>query len=124
VYIQIIRGESFELLNRFWYLAVFYVVPWFQAPLIYFFIVSNSINKKTWIILSIICFLSAGLLYDLWASYEGGFFDFMSDSPEKSITIFESALRLSIFGTFITVGILSIFRFIKRGSDNDIANPV
>lgn len=114
VYVQLIRGESFELLNRFWYLAIFYVVPWFQAPLIYFFIASNSIKKKTWIILSLICFISAGLLYDLWATYEGGFFDFISDSPEKSLTIFESALRLSIFGTFVSVGVLSIFKFIKR----------
>ncbi len=113
-YVQLIRGEPFELLNRFWYLAIFYVVPWFQAPLIYFFIASNSIKKKTWIILSLICFISAGLLYDLWATYEGGFFDFISDSPEKSLTIFESALRLSIFGTFVSVGVLSIFKFIKR----------
>lgn len=119
VYIQLIRGESFELLNRFWYLTIFYVIPWFQAPLIYFFIVSESIKKRTWIILSLICFISAGVLYNLWAAYEGGFFDFMSASPEKSLTIFESALRLSIFGTFISVGVLSVIRLIKhRPVDN------
>jgi len=123
VYIQLIRGEPFELLNRFWYLAVFYVIPWFQAPLIYFFIASHSIKKRAWFILGVICFVSAGILYDLWATFEGGFFDFMSDSPEKSITIFESALRLSIFGTFLTVGVFSIFRFISWGlSDNGNGN--
>jgi len=114
IYVHLLRGEPFELLNRFWYLSVFYIIPWFQAPLVYFFIVSRSIRNRTWIILSLLCFITAAVLYHQWATFEGGFFDFMSSYPETSLTMLESALRLSIFGTFISVGTLSLLKLIKN----------
>lgn len=114
IYIHLIRQEPFDLLNRFWYLAVFYIVPWFQAPLIYFVIKSGRLHKRSWIILSLFSFISVAILYYWWGRFEGGFFNYMSTDPETNLTMLQSALRLSVFGTFISVGILSIIRFFKN----------
>ncbi|ADG81554.1 hypothetical protein TherJR_0684 [Thermincola potens JR] len=113
IYVDLIRHEPFDLLNRFWYLSVFYIVPWIQAPLIYFFLVSGSLRKRNWIILSMISLVLAVILYNFWGTFEGGFFDYMSSYPERNITMLDSALRLSILGTVISVAVLSMYRFIK-----------
>ncbi len=113
IYIHLVRREPFDLLNKFWYLSIFYIVPWFQAPLTYFFIVSDSFRKRSWLVLGLFSFISAILLYYWWAFFEGGFFNYMSSYPGRHITMLESALRLSILGTFISVGVLSTYRFIK-----------
>ncbi|PKM41619.1 MAG: hypothetical protein CVV03_12140 [Firmicutes bacterium HGW-Firmicutes-8] len=114
IYVYLIRQEPFDLLNRFWYLAVFYIVPWFQAPLIYFFMKSGQLRKKSWIILSLFSFISAAFLYYWWGRFESGFFNYMSTDPETNLSMLQSALRLSVFGTFISVGILSIVRLLRR----------
>jgi len=114
LYIHFVREEPFELLNRFWFLSVFYIVPWIQAPLLFLFVVYEKRFGKSWLLISVFLFIVSFVLYALWATFEGSFFDVMSDYPERKVTMLGSALRFSIYGTFLTAGFLALVKFAKN----------
>lgn len=114
IYIAFFRAEPFELYNRFWFLSVFYVIPWFQAFLLYLFIENYKTDKWVWGLLGLALFAISVLLRSQWATFEGSFFDMMSDYPERNVTMFGSALRYAIYGTVLSASILSLIRYIKK----------
>jgi len=111
VYIAWILKEPFDLLNKFWFISVFYIVPWVQAFLIYLFLVSKSLKKRYWSILSIVFLILSAAMYYSWSGYSAGFFDHMTTDPELSML--HSALRLSVFGTAASAAVASFYRFVK-----------
>ncbi len=110
IYIDLVRNEPFDLLNRFWFLSIFYVIPWYQAPLLYFYISAKRFNRRTWLTISVLSFIIAFVLHGQWAAFEGSFFDPMVSYPERSSTMLGSAIKLSIYGTLLSLGFLSLFR--------------
>ena len=62
VYITYFRGEPFELLNRFWVLSIYYIIPWIQAALLYFYIVSKDIKDFLWVLLGSVFLVLSVLL--------------------------------------------------------------
>lgn len=113
LYITFVRIEPFDLLNRFWFLSVFYIIPWFQAPLLYLYIETNKTRSRVWGLLGLVFFVVLAILGSQWAIFEGSFFDTMSNSPERNVTMLGSALRYAIYGTLISASILLFVRFVK-----------
>lgn len=110
IYIHFILREPADFLNRFWFLSVFYIIPWIQAPIIYLYL-NKKYREKTWALIGIACLIAAGVLWRLWGAFEGGFFEVMVDSPERNSTMLGSALKYSIYGTFLSMGFLLLFRY-------------
>lgn len=113
IYITFVRIEPFELLNRFWFLSVFYIIPWFQALLLYLYIETKKTRSWIWGLSGIIFFTFFVILRSQWAIFEGSFFDTMFDYPERNVTMLGLALRYAIYGTLISASILSFVRFVK-----------
>jgi hypothetical protein len=113
LYIKFVLKEPFDFINRFWFLSVFYIIPWIQAPILHWYSNNPGLNKKIWGLLFIICFVLAGFMRGQWATFEGCFFDTMADYSECHSTMFGSALKYSLYGTMLSLGIMSLIRFIK-----------
>ncbi len=111
-YIRFILKEPLDFMNRFWFLSVFYIIPWIQAPIIYGYVTDRRTNKKSWVIVTIAAFIIAGILRNQWAAFEGSFFDTMSDFPERNVTMLGSSLRYSLYGTSLITGVLSLIKLI------------
>jgi len=112
IYITFLRMEPFDLLNRFWFLSVFYIIPWIQALILYLYIAyKKNIKGVHWMLLGITFFMFAVFFKSQWATFEGSFFDTMSDYPERNMTMLGSALRYAIYGSAFSASILSFGRF-------------
>lgn len=111
VYITVVRSEPFELENRFWVLAVFYIIPWIQALLLYPYVVYKNSKGFAWAISGVVFLILSVFLKIKWATFEGSFFDMMSDYPERKATMLGSALRYAIYGSTITASFLSFARY-------------
>lgn len=114
IYITFVRIEPFELSNRFWFLSVFYIIPWFQALLLYLYIETNKTRSGVWGLLGLVFLAISVILRSQWATFEGSFFDTMSNYPEGNVTMLGSALRYAIYGTLISASTLSFVRFVKN----------
>jgi len=115
LYIKFILKEPFDLLNRFWFLSVFYIIPWIQAPILYWYSRNLGMNKKFWGLIVIICFVLAIFMRSQWATFEGSFFDTMADYPERNSTMLGSSLKYSLYGTMLSLGIMSLIRIFAPG---------
>ncbi|PKM77451.1 MAG: hypothetical protein CVU90_07510 [Firmicutes bacterium HGW-Firmicutes-15] len=109
LYINFIRLEPFDLLNRFWFLSIFYITPWIQALLLFFYIKTEKISGKLWFVLGFMFFILAEFLKNQWAIFDAGFFD-----TKLSISMLEAALRYSIYGTVVSLSFLSFIRIVSK----------
>ncbi len=109
LYINFIRIEPFDLLNRFWFLSIFYIIPWIQALLLFLYIKTERVNGKVWLGLGFLFFIFAVFLKNQWAIFDAGFFD-----TRRSISMLEAALRYSIYGTVLSSSLLSFLRIVSK----------
>jgi len=109
LYINLILFQPFDLLNRFWFLSVFHIIPWYQALLSYLYMKTQISSGKVWFGLGSVFLILAILLKSQWAIFDTGFFD-----TEGSVSMLEAALRYSIYGTLLSSSFLSFLRLFSR----------
>lgn len=84
------------------------MIPWIQAPILYWYSNNLGLSKKFWGLHVIICFVLAGFMRNEWATFEGSFFDTMADFPERNSTMLGSALKYALYGTMLSLGMKNI----------------
>lgn len=114
LYINLILIQPFDLLNRFWFLSVFYIIPWYQALLLYLYIKTEISSGKVWFGLGSVFIILAVLLKNQWDIFDAGFFD-----TEGNVSMLEAALRYSIYGTLLASSCLSFIRPLSEVVKNE-----
>lgn len=112
LYIHFVLKVPVDFVNRFWFLSVFYIIPWIQAPVIYWYL-NKKLSRNSWGLIGVAYFIIAGLLWIWWATFEGGFFDTMIDYPERNSTMLGSAFICSLYGTFLFLSLIRFSNIIK-----------
>jgi hypothetical protein len=100
IYITYWLREPFDLANRFWFLAVFYIIPWMQGLMVYLYIEAQGKPPFAWALTGGILLALAVICRVWWPGAE-------------RMTRFGFALHYAIYGTVLAAGILAVGRFIR-----------